>query len=82
LAAVSFIPPPKKTRSKKPAPQASSADTTAVATGSGGYQEEWIPDHHIKKTKAGKRGKVVNDGDEQSGQDTSGAEGKVRKGMK
>jgi hypothetical protein len=69
LVFLSFFPATKKSRSKKPATSAPSvASSTAVA---GGYEEEWIPEHHIKKTKAGKRKNgVATSGDEQSGPDT------------
>jgi hypothetical protein len=79
----SFAPPPKKTRPKKPTTQASrSTDVTANATGTSGYEEEWIPEHHIKKTKAGKKSGLIVSGDEQSGAETSGAESKARRGRK
>lgn len=50
---------------------------SVLATGSGGYQEEWIPEHHLKKTKRTKSsGGGLTSGDE-SGID-SGAEKKAR----
>ncbi|KAJ7499444.1 hypothetical protein FB451DRAFT_38658 [Mycena latifolia] len=58
---------PKRTRSKKkPAPSAVSAPVGAVtATGAGGYQEEWIPEHHIRKPKASrKKSGALTSGDE------------------
>ena len=47
LAYSSLVPQPKK---KRTVPISSPVEVTA--TGAGGYQEEWIPAHHIKK-KAG-----------------------------
>jgi len=45
--------PKRSTRPKrKPAASSVSAPVGAVtATGAGGYQEEWIPEHHIRKVK-------------------------------
>ncbi|KAH9983098.1 hypothetical protein BJV74DRAFT_980827 [Russula compacta] len=75
---LSFVPQPKQ---KKTVP-ISAPESTVTATGAGGYQEEWIPEHHLRKTKARKAGGVaVSSGDEQSGQsgaDASGTEGKRR----
>ena len=53
-----------------------------TATGAGGYQEEWIPEHHLKKTARGKKTGVASSGDELSGGETSGAESKKKKGRK
>jgi len=78
VAYISFVPQPKQ---KKTAP-VSAPETTATATGAGGYQEEWIPEHHLRKSKARKVGGAVSSGDEQSGPsgtDASGAEGKGRR---
>jgi len=79
VAYLSFVPQPKK--SKRPPPV--SAPVGAVtATGAGGYQEEWIPEHHLRKPKTSrKKSGVVSSGDEFSGAETSGTEGK-RKGKK
>jgi len=50
------------------------------ATNSGGYEEEWIPEHHLKKTK--KSGAITSDA-ETSGGEVSGKEGpRRRKGRK
>ncbi|OJT04841.1 Increased recombination centers protein 22-2 [Trametes pubescens] len=55
---------------------------TVTATGAGGYQEEWIPEHHLKKaTKKSKASGVATSGDETSGVE-SGTEGRRRKGKK
>ncbi len=60
---LSFVPQPKhKKTAPIPAPE-----STATATGAGGYQEEWIPEHHLRKTKARKARGTVSSGDEQSG---------------
>jgi hypothetical protein len=72
FAYLTFIPQAKKVR--KPL---ITAPEVVVATGTSGYQEEWIPEHHLKKGK-----KAVNSGDELSGGETSGTEGRRRKGRK
>jgi hypothetical protein len=56
---------------------------TVTASGSGGYQEEWIPEHHLKKTK-GKRTKSDNAAaSEESSGEVNGTEGRrTRKGKK
>lgn len=75
FAYLTFIP-----HSKKPRKTASSAPVDTVTATSSGYQEEWIPEHHIKKPKGGKkRSGVVSSGDELSGGET---EVKKRKGRK
>jgi len=74
---LSFVPQPKH---KKAAP-APAPESTATATGAGGHQEEWIPEHHLRKTKARKAGGAVSSGDElsgPSGTEASGTEGKRR----
>lgn len=85
FAYLTFVPQPKK-RSKKTATASVSAPVGAVtATGAGGYQEEWIPEHHLKKTKAGKKAGGFTSGtsgDELSGAELSQTEGKRRKGKK
>ena len=51
-----------------------------VATSSGGYEEEWIPEHHLKKTK---KSGVATSGAETSGGKVSGKGGpRRRKGRK
>ncbi|KAJ7896050.1 hypothetical protein B0H14DRAFT_2680191 [Mycena olivaceomarginata] len=58
---------PKATRPKrKPATSSVSAPVGAVtATGAGGYQEEWIPEHHIRKAKTPrKKSGTLTSGDE------------------
>ncbi|KAF9000621.1 hypothetical protein BDQ17DRAFT_1359240 [Cyathus striatus] len=85
LAYLSFVPQSKKTRSKKATvPSVSSPIGSVTATGAGGYQEEWIPEHHLRKTKSKKQVDAVSgtSGDELSGGEISGAEMKKRKGRK
>jgi len=77
VAYLSFVP---QTKQKKAAPT-NTSESTVTATGAGGYQEEWIPEHHLRKTKARKVRGAVSSGDEQSGisgADASGTEGKRR----
>ncbi|KIY66535.1 hypothetical protein CYLTODRAFT_423322 [Cylindrobasidium torrendii FP15055 ss-10] len=76
IAYLQFVPQPKKVKRIA----VSEPVGTVTATGAGGYQEEWIPDHHIRKTKGKKTG--ATSGDELSGGETSGTEGKRRKGKK
>jgi hypothetical protein len=54
-----------------------------TASGSSGYQEEWIPEHHLKKSK-GKKTKSDNAVvSEESSGEANGTEGKrTRKGKK
>ncbi|VDB85489.1 unnamed protein product [Peniophora sp. CBMAI 1063] len=81
FAYLTFVPQPKQKR--RGAASAPVSEPVAVtATGAGGYQEEWIPEHHLKKTKAGKKAGALSSGDELSGGETSGAEGKRRKARK
>jgi hypothetical protein len=83
FAYLSFAPQPKK-RTKKAAPVVSAPVGTVTATGAGGYQEEWIPEHHLRKGKKTKQPGATSgtSGDELSGAEVSGAEGKKRKGRK
>lgn len=81
LAYMNLVPQPKKSRFKKTSPSSvPSAYSSATATGSGSYQEEWIPEHHLKKPK--KLSGVATSGDELSGSELSGAEGRKRRGKK
>lgn len=86
LAYSTFVPQTKKSRSKKTqAVSVSSPVGAATATGAGGYQEEWIPEHHLRKSKSSKKPAVAasgTSGDELSPAETSGTEGKRRKGKK
>ena len=77
IAYLSFVP---QTKQKKSAP-IPKLETTVTATGTGGYQEEWIPEHHLRKTKARKGRGAASSGDEQSGvsgAEASGTDGKRR----
>jgi len=75
-----FVPQAKKPRAKQPTADVSSP---VSATGTG-YSEEWIPEHHLRKTKGGKKADVLSgtSADEVSGAETSGTEDKRRKGKK
>lgn len=80
---LALLPQTKKPRSKATAQPSTPVST--VATGAGGYEEEWIPEHHLKKTKASKKQSAAisgTSGDDLSGAETSGADGKRRKGRK
>jgi hypothetical protein len=80
---LALLPQTKKPRSKATAQPSTPA--SAVATGAGGYEEEWIPEHHLKKTKAGKKLSAAirgTSGDDLSGAEMSGADGKRKKGRK
>lgn len=72
---LTLAPQPKKRKS--PA-QVSAPVGIVTATGAGSYQEEWIPEHHLKKAK---KSKAAASGDETSGVE-SGAESRKRKGKK
>ena len=71
---LTYIPQPKRSRSKQPVIAGSSPVTSAATTGTS-YQEEWIPEHHFKKTKKA----TLTSGDDYSG---SEGESKRRKGKK
>jgi hypothetical protein len=76
IAYRSFIPQSKKSKSKKASISSVSSPVGIVtATGTGGYQEEWIPEHHLRKSKTSK--KSAPSGEGPSGEE-SGAEGKLR----
>ena len=84
MAYITFVPKSKKSR--KPVPVGgknaiSSPVGSVTATGAGGYEEEWIPEHHLKM-RGGKKAGAASSGDELSGGETSGAEGRKRKGRK
>lgn len=83
LAYTTFVPQAKKPRTKKTTQPISAPTGTVTATGAGGYQEEWIPEHHLKKTKSKKSGFTSGtSGDELSGGEISGTEKKTRRSKK
>jgi len=72
---LSFAPQPKQKKKL----QVSTPVTTTTATLASGYQEEWIPEHHLRKDKSRKAGGPLSSGDEQSGLsggEASGTDGK------
>lgn len=80
LAFLSYFPAPRPKRSRVAVPSEGSGPVPVAATSSGGYEEEWIPEHHLKKQK--KSGAITSDA-ETSGGDASGKEGpRRRKGRK
>jgi len=82
VAFLSFVPQQKKARSKRPPVPATPVSASGAATGTSLYEEEWIPEHHLRKTKRKGGAASGTSGDELSGGETSGAEGKRRKGSK
>jgi len=75
IAYRSFVPQTKKKSKKAYTSSISSPVGIVTATGTGGYQEEWIPEHHLRKSKTNK--KSTPSGEEPSGGE-SGAEGKKK----
>ncbi|PIL35769.1 hypothetical protein GSI_02499 [Ganoderma sinense ZZ0214-1] len=75
---ITLAPQPKK---RKARPEVSTPVGTVTATGAGGYEEEWIPEHHLKKSKKAKSSGTATSGDEASGVE-SATEGRRRKGKK
>ncbi|CAA7266917.1 unnamed protein product [Cyclocybe aegerita] len=85
LAYRTFVPQTKKPRGKKvSAPSVSAPVGTVTATGAGGYQEEWIPEHHLRKGKSSKKQGATSgtSGDELSTAEATATEGKKKKGKK
>ncbi|KAJ3510124.1 hypothetical protein NLJ89_g4859 [Agrocybe chaxingu] len=83
LAYRTFVPQTKKPRGKKAsAPSVSAPVGTVTATGVGGYQEEWIPEHHLRKGKSSKKQGATSgtSGDELSIAEAT--EGKKKKSKK
>jgi len=77
-AYLTYMPQPKKIRKTAVSAPIGPVSATGSTTG---YQEEWIPEHHLKKAK-GKKAGTVSSGNELSGGETSGAEGRKKKGRK
>lgn len=78
---LTYFPAAKAKKSKRVRPDASAPVSAVTATSSGArYEEEWIPEHHLKKPKA--RKPTAASSGEASGGETSGTEGKRRKGRK
>ncbi|KAF8968018.1 hypothetical protein BDZ97DRAFT_1975279 [Flammula alnicola] len=84
LAYATFVPQSKKPRAKKTTAAVSAPVGSVTATGAGGYQEEWIPEHHLRKSKSSKKQGALSgtSADELSGAEASGTEGKRRKAKK
>ncbi|RDB26386.1 Increased recombination centers protein 22 [Hypsizygus marmoreus] len=83
FAYLTYFPQSKKSRTKKTAASVSAPVGSVTATGAGGYQEEWIPEHHLKKSKKGASGATGGlSGDEVTGSELSGSESRKRKGKK
>lgn len=60
FAYINFFPAPKKKTKVKPV--ATGPVDTPVTPGSGVYSEDWIPAHHLKKSKS--KGGALSSGDE------------------
>ncbi|KAG1785698.1 uncharacterized protein HD556DRAFT_1420643 [Suillus plorans] len=74
--------PSQKPKRKRPT-QVSAPIGPVTASGSSGYQEEWIPEHHLKKTKGKKTKPDSVAVSEESSSEANGTEGKrTRKGKK
>lgn len=81
LAYNTFVPKGKKIRKAAPTKTTGSATGESIA-GTGVYEEEWIPEHHLKLRSGKKKSGAVSSGDELSGGEVSGTEGKRRKSRK
>jgi len=83
IAYLNFVPQSKKSRSKRSVSSTTSTPVASTtATSAGGYQEEWIPEHHLKKSKSGKKASGFASGTSGDELEASGAEGRKRKGKK
>lgn len=83
IAYLNLVPQSKKSRPKRTAPSTTSTpDASSTASGAGGYQEEWIPEHHLRKPKSGKKASGFASGTSGDELEVSGTEGRKRKGKK
>ena len=83
IAYLNFVPQSKKSRSKRAAPSATSTPVASTtATSAGGYEEEWIPEHHLRKPKSGKKASGFASGTSGDELEVSVTEGRKRKGKK
>ncbi|KAL5526802.1 hypothetical protein ACEPAF_8527 [Sanghuangporus sanghuang] len=85
LAYTTFVPKPRKSRKTAVSTVSKAGISSPVGsvTASGaGYEEEWIPEHHLKMRGGKKKAGAASSGDELSGGETSGTEGRKRKGRK
>ncbi|KAJ7067793.1 hypothetical protein C8F01DRAFT_1246357 [Mycena amicta] len=67
IAYVSFGPKPARKSKKRAVPEVSASVDSVTATGAGGYREEWIPEHHLRKpktTRTRKKSGALTSGDE------------------
>lgn len=78
-AYLTYFPTPK-VKNPKRRQEGSSPAATATGVGTTGYDEDWIPEHHLKKPKARKT--AVSSGEEPSTGETSTTEGRKRKTRK
>jgi len=82
LAYSTYFPPAKHSRSKRTPAVSVSSTSAATATGAGGYQEEWIPEHHLRKSKSSKKQAGAASGTSADELSPAETEGKRRKGKK
>lgn len=85
LAYTTFVPKPRKSRKSAVATSGKAAISSPVGTvtaSGAGYEEEWIPEHHLKLRGGNKKSGAASSGDDLSGGEMSGAEGRRRKGRK
>jgi len=80
FAYLAFFPSKLRKFKKRKVVPASSDSTTASASGAATFQEEWIPEHHLKRGR--RKVATLNSGGELSGSEASGTEGRKRKGKK
>lgn len=79
---LTYMPAKKVKKSKRSRPEISAPTGKVTVTSSGArYEEEWIPEHHLKKTKT-RKPTTASSAEDVSGAETSGAEGRRRKGRK